>query len=656
MTALATQPEGVWDPNLIALADAVKGEWLRIEPIWEALRLRRGIYTRWDTAPGEPREFLREALWIAYGRNLLRAFAGELVKADLVQDDFQERLDAVIGPAASELQRFQNGVFTPVPALAAGMGVVRACEYVCRIDVDGQHAGTGVLVRPTLVATAAHVVWDLIAKQPNGSADLDADGSLQAIPDSADQLILTFGYIEDYLPGPNGTYSVLKGQRARLHANWLAWGSPPSPNEHPTLSDVRDIGGINDTQGPWDLVLIRLAKRRSLAGQTLLADPRSRRPFWINVLHHPTSGTVRGQPLLWSVGRLDAQLGRPPVRFLHDANTVRGSSGAPIFDSSWRIVALHQGGDRDGQSYTDAQATDDPGRNRAVPIRHWRKRLEAIELASRREDAEYITELTGSPGLVPDPYPVIGRRETQKRVWRAIQPGATPQERLLIVRGQPGSGLRFTKRLVRELVTSEGGLVAALDMANMLQEDAVGFARQVAGTLSSEAIAPLAAGLNIGLTTAQREIRTGVAPSLGQQLERLAGGRPIFLVLEGFGEAWLDDPPAVRELLVNLVQRLSEFPSLRLVLVGWLEEPPPGFEASLENLSLPTAADVAYYFMSAGEEPTEQQLTAIQAQLDMAGGRGSTGYAAVHEVVSFLTPFFLPALRRITTPGAGGGP
>jgi hypothetical protein len=197
MTALATQPEGVWDPNVTALANAVKGDWLKINSIWEALRLRRGIYLRWDTSPDEPREFLAEALTIARGRNLLRAFAGELVKEDLVQDDFQERLDAVLGPAASELQRFQNGVFTSVPALAAGVGLVRACEYVCRIDVGGEHAGTGVLVRPTLVATAAHVVWDLIAKRANGSADLGADGSLQASPDSVGQLTLTFGYIED---------------------------------------------------------------------------------------------------------------------------------------------------------------------------------------------------------------------------------------------------------------------------------------------------------------------------------------------------------------------------------------------------------------------------------------------------------------------------
>jgi hypothetical protein len=651
MTALIALPEGVWDPNITALADTVVGDWLKIDSIWEALRRRRSIHLRRDASSDDPREFLLEALATAHHRNLLRAFASHLMKEGLVRDDFQKRLDAVLGPAAFELQRFQSGVFTPVSALIAGRGLLRACDYICRIDVNDQHAGTGVLVRPTLVATAAHVVWDLIAKQADGSPDLDAAGSLQAIPDSIGQLTLTFGDVEDYLPNSDGTYRQ-EGEVAPLHPNWLAWGSRPSQNEFPTVPDIRDIAGIDMRQGPWDLVLIRLAAPRILPGQTLRVGAPPSRPFVIHVLHHPNGGTDRGQPLLWSIGKLDEQLGRPAVRCLHDANTLGGSSGAPIFDSRWRIVALHQAGERVLQSYTDARPKADTSRNRAVPVRHWSKQLDAIERALLL-DVPYVKELRGSPGLTPDPNPVIGRRETQEWVWRAMQPGATAAERLLIVRGQPGTGLRFTKRLVRELVTSRGCLIAALDMVNVLHEDAIGFKRRVAGTLSGQAVAPLDAGLNTGLTTVQRDIRTGVAPGLGRELEQLADGRAIFLVLEGFGQAWLDDPPAVRDLLVNLIHRLAEFPLLRLVFVGWLEEPPPGFEGSVENLSLPTAEDVAYYFTPAGEEPDEQLITMIQTSLEGANQRGSTGYAAAHEVVNYMTQVVLPALRRIAPPDAG---
>jgi Trypsin-like peptidase domain len=654
MTALIAWPEGAWDPNITALADAVVADWPKIDTIWEAVRSREGIHLRRDASSDDPREFLREALAVAHRRNLLRMFASHLVKEDLIRDDFRRRLNAVLGPAAFELQRFQSGVFTPVNALIAGRGLLQACDNVCRIDVNDQHAGTGVLVRPTLVATAAHVVWDLIAKQVDGSPDLDANGCLQAIPDSVGQLTLTFGDVEDYLPNSDGTYRR-EGEVAPLHPHWLAWGSRPTENEYPTLPDVRDIAGIDKRQGPWDLVLIRLAEPRSLPGQMLRADAPPSRPFVVHVLHHPNGGTDRGQPLLWSIGKLDQQLGRPPVRCLHDANTLGGSSGAPIFDSRWRIVALHQAGERVLQSYTDARPEADTSRNRAVPVRHWRKRLDEIERALLL-DVPYVKELRGSPGLVPDPYPVIGRRETQEWVWRAMQPGAAAAERLLIVRGQPGTGLRFTKRLVRELVTSRGSLIAVLDMVNMLHEDAVGFMRRVAGALSGPTGASPGTGLNTGLTTVQHDTRTRVAPELGRELEQLAGGRAIFVVLEGFDQAWLDDPPAVRDLLMNLVQRLAEFPLLRLVFVGWLEEPPPGFEGSVENLSLPTAQDVAYYFTPAGEETGEELVKMIRTSLEGASQHGSTGYAAAHEVVNYMTQVVLPALRRIAPPDAGSRP
>ena len=173
------------------------------------------------------------------------------------------------------------------------------------------------------------------------------------------------------------------------------------------------------------------------------------------------------------------------MRCLHDASTLRGSSGAPVYDARWRVVALHQGGDRVLQSSADAGGLSKESRNRAVPIRRWRDRLEEIE-RSVFGDVPYLTTLSNSPDLTPSPYPVIGRRETQRRIWRAMQPHATAASRLLIIRGAPGTGLRFTKRLVREFVTARGGVMGTLNMANALNEDAAGFAERAAGALSAQ--------------------------------------------------------------------------------------------------------------------------------------------------------------------------
>ncbi len=667
MSPPAALPDGEWSPAVRALADAVPvrgNDWLRIDAIWERLTRPYGVHLRRATGLDE-REFLTEAFVVAQRRNLLRAFAGQLVKEELVGPGFDDHLRAIVGDSAFQLQAFQNGEFRPVNALLAAKGLMRACDYVCRIDIDGQQVGTGVLVRPTLVATAAHVVWDLAARDANGSPDLRPDKSLKAGPDSLGRLTLTFGDMEDYLPSGDGT-GRLPGQTASLHENWLAWGSPPAPLERSSaLYDVLDVDGIGSPDGPWDVVLIRLAVPRTLPRQAEFEGQPPARPFAIHVLHHPNGGAEQGQPLLWSIGRLDRQLGAPPVRLLHDANTLGGSSGAPIFDQGWRIVALHQGGSRVLQSSTDASGLPPLARNRAVPVRHWCDRV--LEVEHALDSPPFLSVLRNAPDLTPNPYPVIGRRVTQQRVWRGMRPDAEPAQRLLIIRGEAGLGLRFTKRLVRELVENNGGTAATLDMANLLDEDAAGFARRVAGTMSADLDVPLVAS---GLTTAARDIRRDIAPALGRASDRGGGAggqpqndrdplaglvlqRPFWLVLEGFGGAALDVPQGVKDVIADLIRRLADYPQLRLVLVGWLEKAPAGFEASIEDLTPPTGLDVAYHFTPPGQEPDRGVVVAADILLGAQQSQGLTGYAAAQQVVADLTERLRGAIAAQASSGGG---
>jgi hypothetical protein len=169
----AASPEGVdkgvVDPRIRALADAVVKDWPRIDAVWDDLRRRGGnIHLRRDTGLDADDAFLCEAISVAAGTGLLRAFATRLIAEDLVGRNFRRRLDALLPASEHALQAFQRGVYLPTDAFLFGKGLLAACEHVCRIDVDGTHSGTGVLVRPSLVATAAHVVADLLARRPDG--------------------------------------------------------------------------------------------------------------------------------------------------------------------------------------------------------------------------------------------------------------------------------------------------------------------------------------------------------------------------------------------------------------------------------------------------------------------------------------------------------
>ena len=174
---------GQMPPVFVALAGSVRPDWVRIDAIWERLAREHGSHLRRQSGL-EPRRFLAEAFAAARDLDILRAFAIQLVKEDLVAGPdvggFNEKVEEVVGRSIYGQQSWVNGVFGAVDARLAGRGLLRACDYVCRIDVDGEQVGTGVLVGPVLVATAAHVVLPLTARGADGKPEVAADGTLRA--------------------------------------------------------------------------------------------------------------------------------------------------------------------------------------------------------------------------------------------------------------------------------------------------------------------------------------------------------------------------------------------------------------------------------------------------------------------------------------------
>ena len=111
--------------------------------------------------------------------------------------------------------------------------------------------------------------------------------------------------------------------------------------------------------------------------------------------------------------------------------------------------------------------------------------------------------------------------------------------------------------------------------------------------------------------------------------------------------------PNVLDLLSALVEKLATLPHLRLVLVGWSEKPPTGFEMRLEELLMPTAediaADIAAHFTPAGVSPDPSALDTIRAELARLEAENSvTGYPAAVQVIG--------KLGTLTRAAAAGGP
>ncbi|RKT79432.1 V8-like Glu-specific endopeptidase [Terracoccus luteus] len=492
------------------------------------------------------------------------------------------------------LQTFTSSVYSPTDARVAARRMLLASDLVCRIDVDGDQQGTGILVAPTLVATAAHLVGTLVDASPTGGSS--------PLPGSSKRVSVTFGDMADLLEDSDQP-TLLKGTPAPLAASWLAFYSPPAVNELSNTFEIDSTDGIG-AEGPWDIAILRLAHPRPFR---TVKPPRRlpRQPFQVHVLHHPSDGAGKGLPLLWSIGRVDRRLGDPPLRLLHSANTSGGSSGAPVFDSQFRVIGIHQAGG------VLPPAVQDAANNRAVPVTPWVSQLAGLELPDAAPVVATV-EIAGPQGS-PINRTVIGRHVTISRIWRGMKVEAPARDRLLAVLGDPGLGLRFTKHLVHALVTQFGGTYAAIDVANCQGDDVDSFSAKVAGAFA----AGLPPRQPSGLTTRQRDTRNQTAPDLAKRLQRIARHTGAWLVLEGFESPSANASPIVIDLVRQLILELPSAPGVRLVLAGWRESLPSGFESSVEYLEEPTADDVSRSLLPPGspDDLVGQQRPLVQTLL-----------------------------------------
>lgn len=212
---------------------------------------------------------------------------------------------------------------------------------VCRIDFEGAGHGTGFLVAPDVVLTNYHVV-ESVHRGTHPPAALSCRF--------------------DYKMRADGE-AVAAGEILGLAADWLVDFSPYSALD---LQPDPKPGEPSDDE--LDYALLRLEREvgHEAAGGAEQAEPRgwieiSDRPVdfaaqrVVTILQHP-----RTQPLELALGMAEnVAVNSAGNRIRHAVPTEPGSSGSPLFDGDWRLVALHHSG---------APDTIHPSYNQAIPI------------------------------------------------------------------------------------------------------------------------------------------------------------------------------------------------------------------------------------------------------------------------------------------------
>lgn len=528
------------DPRIVTLVDATIGDWSTIIAVWDEFRVKHNYYLHTDVEV-DRRRFLAEVYWSVLGRGHLGALLARLTERGIIGPNLNTAAAPFLG-AGFNLQSYVNGQWRPQHALVGGRRLMEACDHVCRITIDGRHRGTGVLIRPNVVATAGHVVATLV----------DAAG--EQAPDSLKRLEISFFDADDLLA--DGEIQPAKPITAQLHQNWLIHYSPRAPGEGNVNYPIDSVAGIATTLGPWDLALIRLGAppRPGLSGHRMgRATPRPAE-FGVHVLHHP--GNPLGAPLglLWSIGSVTQDLGSPePLRWLHDANTDGGSSGAPCFDDDWQVVALHQAG--------PSVISTTKQKNRAVPIYPWANQVDA--LTNDVDSTPYLSHAMDEERIRT---PVFGRKQLQSRAWSAMSSPGKPNQRVFVVLGDRRTGKTFTNSILTELAQRAGCRIASLDARNTQGDSVLQFAQRILGSFGTTVAD--AEESSSGLTTVLRNLHNDILPRLLQEVEIAAAGKPIWLVLDGL-EGCDTAANSITQVIDGLIGGIKNAPHLNLVLIGW---------------------------------------------------------------------------------------
>jgi hypothetical protein len=241
---------------------------------------------------------------------------------------------------ASNLQKFVTDNQVLLNPVVWRKGQIESEWRVCRIDCAGDGRGTGILVGPDLVLTNCHVVQSLI----------DA-------PEELHKWCARF----DHKLAENGK-DILPGFTVDFADEWNVDSAPYSKID--TLPDPKPGAPTNDE---LDFALVRLAKP---IGNEALAPNSEQLRGWVPlratvidytatkmvaILQHP-----QARPLKLALGTSEKLvLNTPKNRLRHGIPTEQGSSGSPLFDQEWNLIALHHAGD---------PKTIAPSYNEAIPI------------------------------------------------------------------------------------------------------------------------------------------------------------------------------------------------------------------------------------------------------------------------------------------------
>ncbi|MCE7796377.1 serine protease [Sphingobium sufflavum] len=400
----------------------------------------------------------------------------------------------------------------------------RARGFRCRIIRDSEVAGSGVLIGPTTVLTAWHVVSPREPGQP---------------PDPRPRIMVSLsdGRTVGALPMP-------------------LFESPCSPREFAGFAPKDDA----ETANACDVAVIRLERPVGalLGAAALPGTPASYRPNASMFLIHYPDGAEAGAAADDGVGvGAISRLRRVRSRWSHSIGTRKGSSGGGCFDASFTIAGVHQGKDNQVQG-------------RLIPTAQFHAQVREVMVQDQAPDRMWSLDGTAEGEFV------INRQAFFEGFAAARRPGRV--RGIWIRRANAAgdlSGLPFSFRMLDRMVArSPDTRQCRISFEALVPDIADEIARRVHDSgIAVEPIAPRA-GVSTG-ESAPEAVGADRGRRVAEMIDRSAAalGVQLWLFIDHPMVAFGDDARAALEGFIDQAMRL---PNLRLVIAGFEAVSLPG--------------------------------------------------------------------------------
>lgn len=427
---------------------------------------------------------------------------------------------------ARERERAERQGFRPEAINEAGFDcnakqhgeqVQSTIAMVCRIDdARGRMLGSGVLIAPHLVATAAHVV------------ETHVNEAGEAQPEGARRIRVKLNAF---------TTSAVDESPENLDDDWLA--GLAASDHRPDDKGRMTLPAAEDLTDSHDVAVLRLKGApgwiRGWVDVTRARAPvdSSRRGLCFH--HHPG-----GAAQVISMG---SHLGAHGCRFLHNCSSIPGSSGGPLLDHDARLVGLHHG-------FLEDEPDQPALAGGGEWLADWWDRNPALRSTAPEKSPFWEIRTSGSPGTGE---PVIGFDRMQERVWSA-QRGESP---LCAVATMSASAGRVLGGLVAKMLPSDRAEVVVLTRSELNRYAAIGIGGATPVTTVLQAMAgrleappanadPILSGSEVATDSV---VATQLANELAERLRRVQTSRTLWMIVN-VGDGNL--PSAVSEALGHL--------------------------------------------------------------------------------------------------------